>query len=1156
MPDVLDIPYPWNTGDNTFSLDPVNGITLTNSNVPGNPLVLQQLNTHSMLQPQMLQRFFADIVKDSQADSKVTNVIQILQQCFPNHLNAIPANIAGYKVLLQMFDNRVFTDNIDNITILKNILKTSTVGSNIKISDALWALYESGFGCSSVCRNPGMQTVKTPPATLDSLLKQAYDYLFNPNVIFDEHLSTRLGIPDGFTWRTRPATAADGHNWEQKSHVNIRFWNPPPGGAAHAVRSGIINNEANNPDARGPFDGINGNGDIMGNKPKNEVINQLNLVNNIPRIKRLFIIKEIGDVLQVWMYLALIKMMGWNAVEVVMVTTDSVVYLFCILLGLSCIYTGERAGVRPGCCTLRHYLAGTPNYIKKYENMIEVYATRLIQHNTSTSMGLLRLIAEPSNFDYYVAHGVNPGYRRTIASKGLTSDIQRTRVNPLIRSFIKIIDTSTERVKLALQLVKTDIAFQLQGGANNTLNAQQNARNQMQIAQQETDVNAIELDQTDHVDVQAAVAAVRAAAATALVSAAALLHTVILRTAAVNAAAGAITAAGAGATAQQKAAVETAINDGYMHFCSVVDPLKQESMLTLLPNKRYIMLPGALLTAFVNFTNPPPGSVRVIPDVRRMIAGEAVKADAQRQFNLAIRGGGRGQRGGDPDPKKHRVDPLGAPVAVAVAAVAAAAAAPPPQFQHLNVPNIAKEDTSNYNECLVACYIQARRIKYFKLHLTPKNMTLKGNPVCSIEHYDPLIKQLITQRQGFFNFNELFNLQSQKLEFINLYNSLGKKYDLQIAFALDYDNFANALIREQNLEFDETPGRHGRTPNRKLLEDYFDSLSSSNIRTSKHISRSQILERGKLLLRFLHLAQDITDEVSSLKSIINERMKIFPPGSNDWIVNVDNRYNIYPNPLGVNDWIIDTRFHSWLLRRRQLNLDVPSFNPSTRCGGLRDPITYSLIDPALAIEITLTPLSGLAIRKCYQITTIVDYLIKSSFTLDSLPDLSTRNIISDTDKQNIANFIIMMYKLTPQVHRKLGRFLQHPIMDLLNAYNREMAPRAVGVLRRRLGAGQPVGAPAALGAPAAAAPAALGAPAAAAHAALGAPAAAAHAALGAPAAAAPILQLNRVSSGGTKRKTIKYKTKYKNKSKNQKIVNKHRMTRRNNIKTRRRTRKH
>jgi hypothetical protein len=1094
MPGVLRIPAPWNNGDNTFSFDIAHGITLTNSNSPGNPLVLQQLNTHSMTQQQMLQRFFADIVKDSQADFKLANVIQILHHCFPNHVNAIPANIAGYKVWLQMFDNRVFTDNIDNITILKNILKTSTVGSNIKISDALWALYESGFGCSSVCRNPDMQTVKTPPATLDSLLKQSYDVLFNPNVTFDEHLSTRLGIPDGFTWRTRPATAADVANWDQKSIVNIRFWNPPPGGAADAEREGMIDNELNTPVARGIFNGIGiaANGDVMGNGPKNEKTAALatNIHNNVPRIKRLFIIKEIGDVLQVWMYLALIHMMGWDPIEVVMVTTDSVVYLFCILLGLSCIYTGERVGVRSGCCTLRHYLAGTPNYLKKYENMIEVYATRLIQHNTSTSMGLLRLIADPSNFDYYKEHPGNPGYRRTIASMGLTSNIQLTQVNPLIRRFIKIIDTSTERVKLALKLVKTDIAHQLQPGVNNQT-AVNNAINEMRIAEQETHGNAIELDDgTDRLDVQAAVAQVRAAAATALVSAAALLHTVILRTAAVKAAASEITAAGAGATAQQKAAAETAINDGYMHFCGVVDPLKQESMLTLLPNKRYIMLPGALLTAFVNFTNPPPGSVRVIPDVSRIIAGAAVAADAQRQFNLAIRGGGRGQRGGDPDPKKQRVDPLGAPVAVAAVAVAAAVA-PPPQVQDPITTKIANEDTSIYNECLVACYIQATRPRYNNLHSTPEKYTLKGNPACSIEHYDQMIRQQIGAN---FDFNNLFILQSQNTDFRRVYN-LHLGYDVQIAFALDYDRFANALIHEQNLEFDETAGCHGRTPNRKLLEDYYDSLSSD----PNDISRSQILARGKLLLRLLHLAEDIPHEVSSLNSIINERLKIFPAGNNEWIVNVDNRYSIYPNPIGRNNWIIDTRFHSWLLRyyRRgsQTHFTVPSFNPSTLCGRIRDPITYSLIDPALAIEITVTPPGGQAIRKCYQITTIVDYLIKSVHTLNTLPDLSTQNNISRADRQNIANFIIMMYKLTPEVQRKLGWFLDRQITSLLHAYNRT----AVGGMKR---------------------------------------------------------SVTLRDRGETKRKTIKRKLHYKNKSKNQKIVNKHRMTRRNNIKTRRRTRKY
>ena len=1118
MPDVLQILHNFN-GNNIFSIDGNGNIILTDA--AGGNHIGSQLNTHSMNQQDMFERYFSDIVKDSQADFKLTNVIQILRQCFPNHVASIPHNIAGYKVLLERFNNRVFTDNTEHITLLQNILKTSTVGSNIKISDALWALYESGFGCSSVCRNPGMKTVKTSAATLDSLLKQAYDYLFNPNVTFGSIFSARLGIPDGFTWRTRPATAADEHDWQQKSVVNIQFWNPPRGAAAaDAVRGGIIDNQANIPAARGNFNGIgNGNnGDIMGNDPKNRMIDSFDVPiagDRIPRVKRLFIIKEIGDVLQVWMYLALIHMMGYDAVDVVMVTTDSVVFLFCILLGLSCIYTGERAGVRPGCCTLRHYLAGRPNYLKKYENMIEVYATRLIQHNTSISMGLLGLIAVPSNFDYYIEHAGNPGYRRTIASKGLTSNIRSTQVNPLIRRFIKIIDTSTERVKLALKLVKTDIA--VEQGLPNAAIQSQHARHELQIALQETHENAIQLDITDIPDVQAAVAQVRAAAATALVSAAALLQLVILNTAAVVAAQRAIPAAPAVATQQQKAAAETTINDGYMHFCGVVDPLKQESMLTLLPNKRYIMLPGALLTAFVNFTNPPPGSVRVIPDVSRIIAGAAVAADVQRQFNQAIRGGGRGQRGGAPE-KKQRVDPLGAPVAAAapvapvaapVAPVAAAQVVPvaahpgppppPPPVQDPITTEIANEDTSFYNECLVACYIQATRPMYNNLHLIPIPMTLKGHPECSIDYYDAIIRAQVVAQGGSFDFVTLYNEQifqnNPAAHGWQVNQSYGNIYfEKQIAFALDYDKFANALIREQNLEFDETHGCHGRTPNRKLLEDYYDSLSSDQD-PLKHISRSQILKRGTRLLRFLHLAEDITEEVSSLKSTRNERMKIFPNGSNDWIDDVDNRYSVYPNPLGRNDWIIDTTFHSWLLRNRHQNgnFNVPSFNPSTRCGGLRDPITYSLIDPALAIEITTThPGVVPVIRKCYQITTIVDYLIKSNQTLDTLPDLSTQGIIPVVARQNIANFIIMMYSLTPEVRRKLDGFLEPPIILLLDRYNQEMALAA----RKRL------------------------------------------------------------RSGGTKRKTIKRKLHYKNKSKNQKIVNKHRMTRRNNIKTRRRTRKY
>jgi hypothetical protein len=1108
-----------------FGMDADRNIVLRREGIDVDPPI-GPLNIGALPRDNMIRRYSCDIVKDSQTETKVTEVLDKMRACFADTLGGVPTddggpyiprNIAAYKQQLHDLEQIVSDTYRGNITVLKSILKTSTEGSNIQISDAEYALWESGFGCRSICRKQNLKTVKTSAATLDSLLKQAYDKLFNPYVTFDDTFSNGLGIPGGLTWSTQPEPLDS-----QNSIVRIQYWTPPaapPAAAAAAVVEGLINNEANTPAARGVFNGIGpgNNGEIKGNDLKNDEINGLaaNLHLNCPRIKKLFIIKEIGDVAQVWMYLALIELMGWERTDVVMVTTDSVVYLFCILLKLSCIYTGERSGVRPGCCTLKHYLGGEPDYLQKYKNMIEVHANRIMQHNNSIAMGLKILVQDPSMFDYYIPHGL--GYRRTIASKGLTSVIQSTSVNPMIRGFISIIEAVNKHITLALDLVKTSIEVAAAPAGQARVAAQTAA-----AAAAAAEAAAAAAAAGGALPQEAQPAAAAAAAALASLQTATAQLGVVLQN--------------ANAVARAAINQEATITAGYNHFCTVVDPLKQANMLTLLPNKRYIMLPGQLLTQFVNFTNP---HVTPIDNVSRIIAGEEAAANAERQFARALRGGG-GQRGGANKKYKRTNSPPPPPP-------------PPPLVEDERTESIAAEDTSTFYECLVACYIQATRDTYNDLHERHDNETLNSNPVCSINSFDNMI-QLNSVRFGNpFNFNALYDRQlelgpdmdnqaDQRWRVNDTYGD--NNYELQIAFALDYDNFANALIREQNVDFVNQIHGVDQTPNRRLLQNYVDSLYPTVENPNINISESQIIKRGKRLLRFLHLAEDRTDEDSSLKSTMNERMKIFPPSD---YLNIDT--SIYPNPVGGNDWTIDTRFHSWLLRNSRgpaASIDraqVPLFNPSTLCGRKRDPINYSLIDPALAIEIAVNTPRGV-VRKCYQITTIVYYLMNNpNITLDTLQDLSTTADILPENKQNIANFIIMMYQLTPIVQNKLGGFFGQSVVGWYNLY---IDPPAIAGAAAIAGAGAAAIAPAGAGAGAAAiAPAGAGA------------AAIAGAGAGAGAGVGVKRGWWKIRrGGGSKRKTIKYMTKYKNKSNNYKRVNKHRITRRKRTTTRRPILKH
>jgi hypothetical protein len=72
---------------------------------------------------------------------------------------------------------------IGHLTELKNILKSSTIGSNTKISDATHVLWESGFNSKDVCRRDDFTRIRTSAATLDPISKDHYDELFNEDIL-------------------------------------------------------------------------------------------------------------------------------------------------------------------------------------------------------------------------------------------------------------------------------------------------------------------------------------------------------------------------------------------------------------------------------------------------------------------------------------------------------------------------------------------------------------------------------------------------------------------------------------------------------------------------------------------------------------------------------------------------------------------------------------------------------------------------------------------------------------------------------------------------------------------------------------------------------------------------------------------------------------
>jgi hypothetical protein len=345
--------------------------------------LIPDTNINLFTKDEFQERFFADIMKDSQTDIKVDKIREWLTNCYPGNGNIPPAN---YKNSLHTLEEKVNIPVIkNNITELKNILKTSTVGSNTKISLANNVFWESGFGSKDIIARKDYTTFLTPAAKLDPLSKEKADEYWpetdDYTIGFDESFTGRLGFPHT-VWRM-PHT----------NKVQITYNTDDK----EAIDYDVIKDE----EPVGKY--------LAGNNKKNDAINRLKKYTDCSDFIKYVETKELGDVAQVWNYLAFVAINAINNGDIfkemreksVMITTDSVVLLFCILLHLSCVYTGSREGVESGHCTLKHYLAGDVNYDLKLETMIDNHYNRIKSQLAATKIGLQIMKRDKSKFWYY-----------------------------------------------------------------------------------------------------------------------------------------------------------------------------------------------------------------------------------------------------------------------------------------------------------------------------------------------------------------------------------------------------------------------------------------------------------------------------------------------------------------------------------------------------------------------------------------------------------------------------------------------------------------------------------------------------------------------------------------------------------------------------------
>ena len=369
---------------------PIYSFTINDSNAyvkkdTEGPTLIDITNLMSVDIELLDKRFFADIIKDSQTDNRVTDIVVRLKQCYATHHTKIPDAPAGYKAALTELENTLHTNPAisNNITELKNLVRTSTDGTNsTEISFAEMAVWESGFGTNKICKfsnDPDFVTIGTPGAKLDPLPKEPYTEYFpsNANIVFTGNFTKALGFPN-----TEISIIDDRVKITYKDNQTVEVE------VNHTTTKDVLKTHP----SIGKY--------LLGNREKNAAI--LNLqTNNCDEFYKYVETKELGDILQVWLYFAYVIINDVSTSEIVMITTDNVVYSFCILLGLSCVYTGSREGVESGCCTLKHYLAGPPDFTLQRDTMIKIHYNRIFAHNSAIKMGLLIIMNDFKKFIYY-----------------------------------------------------------------------------------------------------------------------------------------------------------------------------------------------------------------------------------------------------------------------------------------------------------------------------------------------------------------------------------------------------------------------------------------------------------------------------------------------------------------------------------------------------------------------------------------------------------------------------------------------------------------------------------------------------------------------------------------------------------------------------------
>ena len=385
-------------------------VIISNAQNP-DKIVKLSLNIEAVLKiDNAIARTVYDIMKDAAEDPRVLNIKEYISKTF------FQGEFGGsYTKELQKIENESFFMGDEDVHF--NKCKTSTDGGPSIITlaaiTATNILYESGLGPEKICATPiqELNIWYTPAARLDSADKVTCsgNHYFpdnNNTIIFDESFTRRLGFPHDLKWSASDISETIANPKHKVTITASKYIDidTDPLQVEIDLKTNTVSPDENSKTKGLAFYSL------AGNKKKNQALNKFTStdIRHETEIFKYLLLKELGDVAQVWLYYALLivnlyltkpepekviqQEIEQEKNNYLMLTTDSIVYFLCKVLQLPAGYTGSRTGVTTGNCTVKYFKMGPLNYKKHLKNLLSMESNRIKQHNNNNYMAILNII--------------------------------------------------------------------------------------------------------------------------------------------------------------------------------------------------------------------------------------------------------------------------------------------------------------------------------------------------------------------------------------------------------------------------------------------------------------------------------------------------------------------------------------------------------------------------------------------------------------------------------------------------------------------------------------------------------------------------------------------------------------------------------------------